>query len=216
MQLFTAQGFAAVTVEDIAAASGYTRVSVYNHFRGKPMIYLYLVQRDTERLVVAISQEIQSAAPGLGMFDAMLNGMVRWVEDNPSFFFLYFVAREEVERDMTRAQRRAVEESHYRLLEVVRDVFKQGIAAGAFHDIDAPTAANLFFANLVGAVLLHRTHSFRASMPQLLRATAHYFLRGVGAAKGAFALSYYAKQPVRHKKRATPAATRAQPGNGSG
>ncbi len=216
MQLFTEHGFAQVTVEDIAAASGYTRVSVYNHFRGKPMIYLYLVQRDTDRLVTEISQQIAGAAIGLPAFDALLEGLIAWAEEHPSFFFLYFVAREEVERDMTKAQRKAVEESHYRLLEVVRSVFKDGVAEGAFHDIDAPTAANLFFANLVGAILIHRTHAFRASLPQLLRATAHYFLRGVGAAKGSFALSYYAKLPARGRKRPATTSSRTQPGNGSG
>ena len=71
---------------------------------------------------------------------------------------------------------------------------KRAISEGAFHDIEAPTATNLFFASFVGAILLHGTHSFRASLPQLLRAGAHYFLRGVGAAQGAYPLESFPKR----------------------
>jgi AcrR family transcriptional regulator len=196
LRLFTERGFAPVTVEDIAEASGYTRVSVYNHFRGKPMIYLYLIQRETDTLVASIERVIPSGTPAREAFNLLLDGLITWTEQRPSFFFLYFVSREEVERDMSPEELQSLEESHFRLLEIARAIFEQGISEGVFHDVDAPTAANIFFSNIVGAILLHRTHEFRATLPQLLRATAHYFLRSVGAAQGASPLPFFAKTPA--------------------
>lgn len=189
--LFSERGYSGVSVEDIAAAAGYTRASVYNHFRGKALIYLHIIARKTELLAAAIERRVAPAEAGLPAFDALVEALIVWTQDEPSFFFLYFVARVEVERDMTAAQRRSLEESHHRLLAIVRDVFDGAIAAKAFQDIDAPTAANLFFASIVGAILLHRTHDFRATLPELLQATAHYFLRGVGAARGPYRLRSY-------------------------
>ena len=195
MQLFSVHGFSAVSVEQIAEASGYTRVSVYNHFRGKPMIYLYLVQRGCEALGRAIEARVTEALAPRAAFGAFLDCLIEAIDRDTSFFELYFLERERVQADMSADEVALLEEAHYRVERPTRRMFERGIAAGAFRDVDAATATNLFFAWFAGAVLLFRTHTFRANLHQMLHAVGHYFLRGLEAGEGAYVLPTRALPP---------------------
>jgi AcrR family transcriptional regulator len=48
--VFTKKGYVAASVEDIAAAAGYTRGAFYSNFRGKPQVLLELLKLDHERM----------------------------------------------------------------------------------------------------------------------------------------------------------------------
>ena len=209
MQLFAEQGFSAVSVEQIAEASGYTRVSVYNHFRGKPMIYLYLVQRGCEVLAEAMERKVTPALTSRAAFEAFLECLIDALEKQPSFFELYFLERERVQRDMSAEEVASLDEAHLRIERPTRGLFERGIAAGAYRDIDAATASNLFFASFAGAILLFRTHTFRANLRQLLFAVGHYYLRGLESGEGAYVM------PTREILPAPAAPTRAAIGENS-
>lgn len=188
MHLFGEHGFSSVSVEQIAEASGYTRVSVYNHFRGKPMIYLYLVQRGCEELAREIEKSVGVELPPEEAFRAFLFCLIEAVQKQPSFFELYFLERERVQRDMSAEEVQTLEDAQLRVERPSRELFERGLAAGAYRDVEAAVAVNLFFSSFAGAILLYRTHSFRANLRQLLEAVGHYFLRGLQAHGGAYPL----------------------------
>ncbi|HEY1996327.1 TetR/AcrR family transcriptional regulator [Paraburkholderia sp.] len=48
--IFMKKGFVAASVEDIAAAAGYTRGAFYSNFRSKPELFLELLRRDHETM----------------------------------------------------------------------------------------------------------------------------------------------------------------------
>jgi len=48
--IFMKKGFVAASVEDIAAAAGYTRGAFYSNFRSKPELFLELLRRDHESM----------------------------------------------------------------------------------------------------------------------------------------------------------------------
>ena len=50
--LFATRGFEYATLNDIAAAAGLSGGSVYNHFRGKPELFLEVVQATLSALSV--------------------------------------------------------------------------------------------------------------------------------------------------------------------
>ncbi|RKP52507.1 TetR/AcrR family transcriptional regulator [Trinickia fusca] len=49
-KIFMKKGYVAASVEDIAAAAGYTRGAFYSNFRSKPELLMELLQRDHERM----------------------------------------------------------------------------------------------------------------------------------------------------------------------
>jgi AcrR family transcriptional regulator len=188
MRLFAEHGFAAVSVEQIAAACKYTRVSVYNHFRGKPMIYLYLVRRGCAELARQIAARVRPEVPAHESFAALLDCFVELVEREPSFYELYFLERERVLRDMSAEERAELDTAHFSVERPARAMFERGIAAGVYKGVDAATATNLFFASFAGTILLYRTHRFRANLRELIGAVGHYLFRGLEAGGGAFPL----------------------------
>lgn len=202
MRLFAEHGFSAVSVEQVAEASEYTRVSVYNHFRGKPMIFLYLVRRETSRLLGELRRRVPDDLDPVEAFGELLETLIDALEKQRSFFELYFFERERVQRDMDAEEVAQLEAAQFRIEGFARTLFQRGIDQGAFHDADAATATNLFFAGFAGSLLLYRTHHFEASLPQLLRANAHFFLRSLGAASGPFQLPSR-KIPTPRKKGAS-------------
>ena len=59
---FMKKGFVAASVEDIAAAAGYTRGAFYSNFRSKTDLFLELLRRDHETMQAGLHAIFESAA----------------------------------------------------------------------------------------------------------------------------------------------------------
>ncbi|MCC8391617.1 TetR/AcrR family transcriptional regulator [Paraburkholderia sp. MMS20-SJTR3] len=59
---FMKKGFVAASVEDIAAAAGYTRGAFYSNFRSKSELFLELLRRDHEAMQAGLRAIFDSAA----------------------------------------------------------------------------------------------------------------------------------------------------------
>jgi len=59
---FMKKGFVAASVEDIAAAAGYTRGAFYSNFRSKSELFLELLRRDHEEMQAGLHAIFESAA----------------------------------------------------------------------------------------------------------------------------------------------------------
>ncbi|MBB5457199.1 TetR/AcrR family transcriptional regulator [Paraburkholderia sp. Cpub6] len=60
--IFMKKGFVAASVEDIAAAAGYTRGAFYSNFRSKTELFLELLRRDHEAMQAGLHAIFESAA----------------------------------------------------------------------------------------------------------------------------------------------------------
>ncbi|HWU28457.1 MAG TPA: helix-turn-helix domain-containing protein, partial [Microbacterium sp.] len=60
---FTAQGFGAASVDDIAADAGVTRGAVYHHYDSKPGLFLAVVQRMQQQVADAVVAAAGDATP---------------------------------------------------------------------------------------------------------------------------------------------------------
>ncbi|SIT39063.1 Transcriptional regulator, TetR family [Paraburkholderia ribeironis] len=60
--IFMKKGFVAASVEDIAAAAGYTRGAFYSNFRSKSELFLELLRRDHEAMQAGLQAIFESAA----------------------------------------------------------------------------------------------------------------------------------------------------------
>ncbi|HYS67344.1 MAG TPA: TetR/AcrR family transcriptional regulator [Paraburkholderia sp.] len=60
--IFMKKGFVAASVEDIAAAAGYTRGAFYSNFRSKSELFLELLRRDHEAMQAGLHAIFENAA----------------------------------------------------------------------------------------------------------------------------------------------------------
>ena len=100
---FARSGYAATSMEDVAAASGITKLIVYRHFESKEELYRSVLARVSDRLAEEFSLALESERPG-GVGARALLTVAR--EDPDGFVLLWrHAAREPQFAEVAAAQR---------------------------------------------------------------------------------------------------------------
>jgi AcrR family transcriptional regulator len=100
---FARSGYAATSMEDVAAASGITKLIVYRHFESKEELYRSVLARVSDRLAEEFSRALESERPG-GVGARALLTVAR--EDPDGFVLLWrHAAREPQFAEVSAAQR---------------------------------------------------------------------------------------------------------------
>ena len=100
---FARAGFAATSMEDVAASSGITKLIVYRHFQSKEELYRAVLSRVSDRLAEEFSAALESERRG-GVGARALLAVAR--EDPDGFVLLWrHAAREPQFADYAAAQR---------------------------------------------------------------------------------------------------------------
>lgn len=121
-ELFAERGYAAASVEDIAAAAGVTKPMLYRHFESKQALCICLLQRYRDDLIAAALREFpgtdatdgandRPAAAGDALLGRMIDGWLAWVQAHPHATRLLFTPIrgdgdvQQVQEDLFRRQR---------------------------------------------------------------------------------------------------------------
>jgi AcrR family transcriptional regulator len=136
---FAASGFTATSMDEVAVASGITRLILYRHFGGKEDLYRAVLVRVTERLEEEFRAGVRSGQPGIG-----LRALLTVAREDPDGFRLLW-------RHATREPRFAAyaEEQRERAVALARTF----IAQSALDPSLAEWAAQLVVSYLVESVL---------------------------------------------------------------
>ena len=115
-QAFARAGFAATSLDDLAAEAGVSRAILYRHFDSKTDLYRAVLDRARDRLVAAV---------GVRDFtDATVGALLEAAAADPDGFRLLFrhAAREpEFRAEMDRFRARNVAAAHWQLAELIPD-----------------------------------------------------------------------------------------------
>ena len=152
MGVFARQGFDAARMEDIAAASGLSKGSLYLHFRSKDDLIAGLLDRLFADSLSRLGDGDATASPPAAMLAAVFHGMAeemaRLAPILPIWFEFYAVA----------GRKAAVRERLARYFDQFRDaiatIVNAGIATGEFESVDASQAAVAIIAQLEGTAIL--------------------------------------------------------------
>ena len=100
---FARAGFAATSMEDVAAASGITKLIVYRHFESKEELYRAVLGRVSDRLAEEFAGALESERPG----GVGARSMLATAREDPDGFVLLWrhAAREPQFADYAAAQR---------------------------------------------------------------------------------------------------------------
>ena len=100
---FARTGFAATSMEDVAAASGITKLIVYRHFESKEELYRAVLTRVSDRLAANFAGSLESERPG----GVGARSMLATAREDPDGFVLLWrhAAREPQVADYAAAQR---------------------------------------------------------------------------------------------------------------
>jgi AcrR family transcriptional regulator len=96
--IFTKKGFVAASVEDIAAAAGYTRGAFYSNFGGKPELFLELLKRDHVGIMSRLHSIFDDQASRADMEARLLQYYSECYRDNECYL-LWVEAKLQASRD---------------------------------------------------------------------------------------------------------------------
>jgi AcrR family transcriptional regulator len=90
LAVFTAQGYHAAAMDDIAEKAGVSKPVLYQHFPGKRDLYLALLDESAESLLDAVRTALASTADNKLRVRATMRAYYTYVEDTTGAFRLVF------------------------------------------------------------------------------------------------------------------------------
>ncbi len=146
---------AATSIHDIARAADFSRTSIYQYFESKEEIYLVLLERYTDRLTERVAAAAGAVDGVPGKIRAFVEEIRRMAREKAGFFELYFIQRHQVEPSLSEERKARLNARRRRLEEVFRRFYREGVERGEVRPLRPKDASNLFFAQIMGMMLLH-------------------------------------------------------------
>ncbi len=178
--LFIERGFAEVSMQQIADASGMTKASLYYHFRDKEDLFAHVVQHEGQRLIHGVTAE--------------LDGVETFHEQLKRIALHFFKAiRSDIGRLMTDFQHHVSEERHRQMRQtlgegaldpigVLRPYFQRAQATGEMKLGDTDFATMLFFSMVGGCCKFAEHNPAQIHLgEEQAEQIVDVFLHGVGA-----------------------------------
>lgn len=89
-RLFAERGYAAVTMDEIAAAAGITKPLIYNYFGNKEQLYITCMERSGDALVESISAAVADAADPSAAFEAGVRAFFDFLDTDRAAWAVLF------------------------------------------------------------------------------------------------------------------------------
>jgi AcrR family transcriptional regulator len=136
-RLFAARGFAATSMQDIAAALGTSRPALYHYFAGKDEILARLVQGLAEGTRRAVEEASAVEGGAENKLDHLVRALITPIAAAPSRFRLILTSdlADQLDHDGQFAAMR------HEVFHAVSSVIEEGCASGAFRRCDRNVAA---------------------------------------------------------------------------
>ena len=154
--LFVEKGYTDTSINDIAEDADFGRTSIYQYFSGKEEMYLRVLERYTDLLTERLMAVVATADTVPNKIKGFLEVLRRFAKEKPAFFELYFIQRHLVEPRLPDELRAQLNAKRRMLENVFRNFYQEGIRKGEVRDISFKDASNLFFAQIMGMMLLHQ------------------------------------------------------------
>lgn len=153
-RLFAEQGFHATTVEDIAAAAGVAKGTVYLYYKSKHDVYWAALERGITELLHEIQTRLEAEAAPEDKVRAFIAIKIRYFEMNRDFFRIYFSELGSGFSHPTQMPPQ-FEQMYLQQARILEAVLQQGIQDKAIREIRTDTAA-VAISDLIRGIIVQR------------------------------------------------------------
>ncbi len=174
-QLFCGQRFHEVRMEDIAAAAGVGKGTLYRYFSDKEALYRALLARASQQILDQLEETVTPALSARDQLAALVQTCLTFFDEQPHVADL--IQRQEVFSATGSGKDFPWQEVRDRFNQRVLDIFEHGRAEKVFHVRDPLTAMHMLLGGLRSVI--RYTHP-----PRPANLAAHIvsdFLNGAGA-----------------------------------
>ena len=179
-RLFVSQGYRSTTLDQIAAAAGYTKGIVYFHFRSKTALLMQLLDRVERHVVDAVVARVRAAGPSAAeqMVTFLHTQAELGVERSAEVLLLLVMSLEFGEREGEVSER--ITQIYKKLHLLTERTIRAGQKSGEFRaDIPARELATMIMAVHDGTFLEWHRRKTHLNGRQLVRAMRSLVLDGL-------------------------------------
>lgn len=172
VELFLAQGFQETSMRQVAAAAAMGKSSLYDYFKTKDDILLFMIEEMTSTLTAQTQRIVDLELPPDARLQQIMDMQLGFLQANNHLFWMLST---QAQRLKPESQRR-IQERRYAFQDLVRSVIEEGIALGCFRAVDTLLAARLLINSLVSVLYTSRP---TGSAKAMLDEAVEIFLRGI-------------------------------------
>lgn len=153
-KVFSQHGFRDACVDDIAAAAGMAKATVYSYFPSKEHIYLGALSQGIQELADRTQREMDAADGVRAKVEAFIRTRLQFLQENRDFFAVYhaefgnLIHPASLNQDFRELYRQQFDRLH--------TLLRNGAARGELDDISAETLAVAIYESTRG-MMLRRT-----------------------------------------------------------
>jgi TetR/AcrR family acrAB operon transcriptional repressor len=189
LQLMVSRGFAATTVDDIAANVGLTKGAIYFHFENKTEILLTLLDQVEKLLIGGLMDRVMHAGDGSqAKLVAALHSQGSLATTKARYMLLFTLILLEFNGTQTHIEAR-VRQIYGGFTEAFEKILREGRSSGEFVDtLETRDMAAVILALQHGALMEWYCRSDTLNGPALVRASREILLYGLIPRSGGKAL----------------------------
>ncbi len=145
LQVLNEQGLEKLTVGRVAKAAGISTGTVYNYFKDKDALLVYVLERLLDQV---LTNNIAIAGRDIAAIEKLheiAKDVFVYFEKKIELFRFFDQAQTFIKVDMGKKQEHVRTE-----IELISEVIRQGISEGLFRQVDANSTASLFHSAMIG------------------------------------------------------------------
>jgi AcrR family transcriptional regulator len=151
-KVFSERTFSEVTVDDIAAAAGMAKATVYQYFPSKQEIYLAALMAGGRKLLERTENALAAAQGGVrAKIEAFVRTRLEFLEENREFFAVYHAEFGNLSHPASINQE--FRELYRRQFELLQSVLREGAKRGELADVSVETLAVVIYDGTKGLML---------------------------------------------------------------
>ncbi|MBT5700452.1 MAG: TetR/AcrR family transcriptional regulator [Gammaproteobacteria bacterium] len=178
--MFSTQGYAGVSMREIARVMGITQAAIYHHFPSKDALYIAAVTFVFEKQTLEISEQMSAIDSPAERLVLMISAMLEAMEEDPRFRRIYL--RELLEGDEQKIA--AIAENAFTAFYEPLYQLMGELAPGSDRQLHIFSLAGLIFHHLEARKLaphLPHANEGKTTIPSLARHITNLFMYGVSS-----------------------------------
>ncbi len=178
-RLFGERGTIDVPMDEIAAAAGVARSTVYVYFANREELLRACLTGMHDQLLEDIAHTWERDAEPAHRLERLIEGMLERIDDDPAFFRLALVTQGTVGAG-GEAMGTELSLIGLNIARLIHDLYVDGVANGTFRDLDTDQATGFIGQQIYGAVSVRAGEPIPAPAHEVAEGICDFIVRGLG------------------------------------
>jgi TetR/AcrR family fatty acid metabolism transcriptional regulator len=177
-RLFGERGSTDVSMDDIAAAAGVARSTVYVYFANRDELLRACLKGMHDQLLEDLAETWEDAAEPTHRLERLVEALLVRTDDNPSFFRLALLSQGTLSQG-GEAVGTELALIGLNIARLINDLYVDGATSGTFRQMDPDQAVNLIGQQLYGAMSVRAAEPFPPDAADAASRICEFMLRGL-------------------------------------